>query len=129
MWTLLVNPVVVALAAAMNIVVCRLVGADPHLRPMLAAAGICLLAAELGILPAALGSRAPVDLMRATLAGSAIHLLVAVAMGALVILVLRPGTPFIFWLLAMYWITLITLCVVFVRFMRAPATEVKSKQT
>lgn len=126
MWTLIVNPVVVVVIVSAVMIVCRATGADPAGRDMALAAVICLVAAEIAVVPVALGPKGAPDLFRAAFAGTVLHLLVAVLLGAAVIFVLKPGLPFVVWLLVMYWVTLIVFCAVCVRLFRSPAGMTKS---
>jgi len=120
---MLINPVVVVVAAATGIAVCRAAGTNPHIPEMLVASGICLLAAALATIPIL---RQPADATHAALfqsafLGSVIHLALAIAFAAVILFWRKPGSAFIYWLLAMYWLTLTGLCAVFVKRMRVPA--------
>jgi hypothetical protein len=85
------------------------------------AAGICLFSSEVAIVPVVFND----TLLRthqsqAALLGTVVHLLLATMMSAVVFLWLKPPTAFLFWLLAMYWLTLGWLCLLFVRIVRQP---------
>src|SRR5438477_9481186 len=104
---MLVNPVVVLVAAAAGFVACRALGADPHAGAMLLACGICLLAAESAMVPALLNrNTTTAALVQGTFLGTVLHLAVAGILGLAAILVLKPGAGFVYWLLALYWLTL-----------------------
>jgi hypothetical protein len=123
---MLINPVMVIASAAVGVGVCRAASVNPHVPEMLVACGICLLAAAMGMIPIA---RQPKEasaaaLFQSAFLGSVLHLAGAVAFAALVLFWRKPGTPFIYWLLVMYWLTLIGLCAVFVKRLRTPAKPV-----
>jgi hypothetical protein len=116
-----VNPFVVVLVAIVGIAVCRGIGVDPHLHELVMAGAICLFSSELAIVPVVFNE----TLLRthqsqAALLGTVVHLLLATMMSAVVFLWLRPPSAFLYWLLAMYWLTLGWLCVFFVRIVRQP---------
>jgi len=121
--TMLINPVLVVLAAATGVAVCRGAGANPHIPEMLVASGICLAATALAMIPI---QKLPADanhaaLFQAAFLGSVIHMGLCIALGAVILFWRKPGSAFIYWLLAMYWLTLIGLCVTFVKRLRVPA--------
>ena len=116
---MLLNPVVVFVSAAIGVSVCHALGADPHLREMAVAAGICLVSSELAALPVLFNaSLLRAHISQAAMLGTVVHLLLATTMAAVVFLWLGPPIAFLYWLLPMYWLTLAALCVVFVRIMR-----------
>jgi len=121
--TTLINPALVVLAAATGIFVCRAVGANPHIPEMLIAGGICLLSAALAMIPIL---RQPAHathagLFQSAFLGSVIHLALCIALAAIILFWRKPGSAFIYWLLAMYWLTLIGLCTAFVKRLRVAA--------
>ena len=70
--------------------------------------------------PQARVDRSPVTLFQSVWIGSVLHMAIAAVLGILGILLLKLSTPFVVWLLVMYWITLIGLCVAFVKTLRSP---------
>ena len=118
---LLINPLIVFGSAAVGFVACRLAHLNPHVPQMLIASGICLFAAEMGLLPLLRHRNAPpATTFQAAFIGSVLHLGVTAVLAIVVMLSLKPGTSFVFWLLAMYWLTLIGLCTLFVKKLRTP---------
>lgn len=119
LFALLLNPAVVLFASVLGAIICRLLGIDPHAREMVMAAGVCLLAAETGVIPLVWQRTAqPAVLFQAGFAGTVLHLAMAALLGAATLFCLKPGPAFVYWLLAMYWVTLIALCVVIVKRLR-----------
>lgn len=123
-------PVVLAVAFAAAVGVCRAIGIDAHVKDLLAATLTCLVAGELATIPLMLsrgGNQASVA--QAALIGSAVHLFVCVAVaGILVLGRLGPGPVFLYWLLGFYWVTLIVLVVVFAKSIRSAPTVQASRQ-
>jgi hypothetical protein len=100
-------------------------GHDPHMTDMLAAAVVCLVAGELAVAPLLMTKNAGIaGVTQAALVGTMVHLFVSVAAVAVVILGHLPlGTSFVYWILGLYWVTLIALVVTFAKAVRsAPAT-------
>jgi hypothetical protein len=119
---LLVIPVVMILATAVSVAACRTAGINPHVHDLMTAAGICLIAAEVGIIPLLrIRHRVAIALFQAAFLGTVLHLTLEVLLGGIVLFWLKPSSAFIYWLLASYWLTLLGLCAVFVRALRATA--------
>ena len=119
LFVLLLNPAVVTLAAVSGAIVCRALGVDPHPKQLLMAACVCLLAAEAGVVPLVRQRKSdPALLFQAGFAGTVLHLAMAVLLGATALFWLKPGSAFVYWLLVMYWTTLLTLCVLIVKRLR-----------
>ena len=118
----IIPPVLVIATAVFGVVACRVLGVDPHLRTLLGASAVCLAVAELSIVPSLLTTETgPAAAFQAAFLGTVIHLgLVAAAAGA-VVFTLKPDTSFVYWVLLMYWVTLIGLCVGFIRSVRSSA--------
>src|SRR2546429_560787 len=123
-------PIVLAIAFAAAIGICRAIGVDAHLRELLAATLTCLIAGELAVLPLVLargGNQASVA--QAALVGSVVHLFVCIAVAGVVVFGhLGPGPAYLYWLLGFYWVTLIVLVVVFARSIRSAPTTHASRQ-
>jgi hypothetical protein len=115
---MLVNPVVMLLAATAAFAGCRAAGINPHLEPMLLACGICLVASEAAIVPALLNRKPLAALVQATFLGTVIHLGFTGILGLVTLFALDPGTSFVYWLLGMYWLTLLTTSAVFIKLVR-----------
>jgi drug/metabolite transporter (DMT)-like permease len=121
---LLINPVVIALAAALGVGVCFALGINPHFREMSMAVGICMVSSELAILPVLLNEKLlRAHISQAALLGTIVHLMLATMMAAIILLWLRPPLAFVYWLLALYWLTLIAISAVFVKILRQTPTH------
>ena len=123
---MLIHPVVLAVAALVALVVGRASGLNPNPVSILAAAGIVVVATELALLPVVLNkSKKPADVFFKAFIGTVLHLGLSVILGAVGILGFKLGSVFVYWLLGAYWITLIGLCMVFVRLLRSPDQSAK----
>src|SRR5438552_990484 len=114
-------PVVVAIAVAVGFAIVRATGHDAHVRELLAAAVTCLLAGELAATPllSARGAN-QAGVAQAALIGTVVHLFVCVVVAAVVVLGHLPlGQSFVYWLLGLYWVTLIALVIAFAKAVRS----------
>ena len=119
---MLINPILLVIATAVAFAITRALRWHPNLAPMLIAAAIGLVASEIALLPTLLRPRKnPADEFQQAFLGTVLHLGLAAVLGAVAVFVLKPGDSFVYWLLGLYWITLIGLCVVFVGILRAHA--------
>src|ERR1700730_10473190 len=124
--TMLINPLLLALATSVAFGVGRVSGVNPQPFPIFAAAGIGFVAAELAVLPIVLNKgKSPSDVFLKAFFGTVLHLGISVALGAGAIFGLKLGNTFVYWLLGAYWITLLGLCMVFVRLLRSPVESAK----
>src|SRR5690349_16885230 len=123
-------PIVLGVAFAMAIGVCRAIRIDAHVTDLLAATLTCLVAGELAAIPLLLtrgGSQASVA--QSALVGSVVHLFVCIGVAGVIIFGhLGLGPTYLYWLLGFYWITLIALVVVFARSIRSAPTAQASRQ-
>ncbi len=102
------NPLCLAIAAGLAMGVCGALHVDPQPRAMLAAALINILAAELAAVPLAMSAGAgQATIVQAGLMGTVIQLFAAAALSGIVLWISRQGAPFVFWVLPLYWISLI----------------------
>ncbi len=100
---------------------CRIFGANPHAAELLTAAGVCLISVEVGVLPLALRRKATPDaLFQAGFLGTVLHLLLAAALAAVVMFGFNTSNAFAYWMLGMYWMSLLGLCWVIAGRMRRP---------
>src|SRR5690349_20844769 len=108
--TLIVIPIVILAVAAGGTLICIAAGVNPHVREMIFAACACLIASELSLVPLVLtrGASQPA-VAQAGLVGTMIHLFGCTGFGAAVIIlkVGRLDASVVYWLLALYWATLI----------------------
>src|SRR5262245_40447007 len=131
MRTMIAIPVVIAAAAAAGLAICAALSWNPHIREMIFAALVCLIASELAVIPLLLtrGASQPA-VAQAGLVATIIHLFFCTALGGSLIMMksLHLGPALVYWLLALYWLTLITLVVGCVRAVKTAATGTASRQ-
>ena len=124
MKSLLFIPIVVLLVAGGCWGVFVMIGVKPHPRELLAAAIICAVAGEMALLPATLLRKADATTVsQAGLAGTVIHMFLTLMLAAMAWmgkLIVDRG-PFLFLLLAFYWISLIVLVLAMARLVRGAA--------
>jgi len=112
--------VLVTVAVAVGVGVCGALKVPMHALDASLAAGIAVIAAALGLLPIRFrADRTPVTLFQSAWLGSVLHMAVAAALGLAALFILKLSTPFVIWLLVMYWITLIGLCVALIKALRS----------
>jgi hypothetical protein len=117
-----------ALAVAAGIGGCKVAGVDAHLHEMMLACAVCLVAAcaAAAIALAQRGKLETAGMFQAALIGSVLHLGLVFIVGVAMVMVKHLATPFVLWLLAAYWATLIGLCVIFAKLIRsAPKSAAK----
>jgi len=118
---LLPIPLAVLIAAGLGYGLLRIAGRAAHGREMIAAAVICLVAAELASVPAILARRSdPATASQAGLAGTVGHMFVALVLAGIAWMLKMAGErqPFLLWLLALYWASLVALVAVVVQVVR-----------
>jgi hypothetical protein len=118
-------PMLIALTAGAGIALCAATGWEPHVRAMLAAAIVSLLAgaAAGAVLVKSRDSTQPI-VAQAALVGLTLQMLASLALCGVVYLAGIPvNTPFALWLLAFYWATLTVLAIAFVKLMKAAPLE------
>ncbi|HWE02372.1 MAG TPA: hypothetical protein VG326_08160 [Tepidisphaeraceae bacterium] len=117
-----------AVAAIAGICGCRMMGVDAHGHEMLLADSIALGAAVAAAIPA-LSQQGRLDTagtFQAALVGSVLHLGLIFIVAVILVMMKRAATPFVLWLLAAYWATLVGLCITFARLIRtAPKAVAK----
>src|SRR4051794_1192510 len=120
MRALLLVPIVLIIAFTAAAGICRAAGIDPHVKDLLAATLTCIVAGELAAVPLVLtrgGSQASV--VQAALVGSVVHLFVCIAVAGIIVMArLGAGPAFLYWLLGLYWVTLVALLTAFVKAIR-----------
>jgi len=112
--------VLVTAAAAVGVSLCVILKVPMHALDASLAAGIGFAGAIAGLLPTRIrADRTPVGLFQSSWIGSVLHMAVAGALGIGALLLLKLDTAFVIWLLVMYWITLIGLCVALIKALRS----------
>lgn len=122
-WSILVNPIVLIVVTAAGYAACRGAGFNPHANELLLASGICLFASEAALVPAILNRSHIAALIQSIFLGTIIHLGFILLPGIAIVFATKLGTAFVYWLLAMYWVTLLTTSAVFIRMVRAKSRE------
>jgi hypothetical protein len=124
MRALLLIPIVLMLAAGVGYATCLALGVNPHVREMLTAGAALLLASELALVPLLLTRHSDqLAVSQAGLVGSMVHLFIAAAMAAVVLLGgIRLERSFLYWLFAFYFMTLLVLVGVFAKAIRSAPT-------
>jgi hypothetical protein len=118
-------PPTIALTAGAGLALCAAAGWDAHVRGMLAAAVVSVVAgaAAGAILVKSRESTQPV-VAQAALVGLTLQMLASLALCGVVYLTGIPvNTPFALWLLAFYWVTLSVLATAFVKLMKTARVE------
>lgn len=119
LFILLLNPAIIALSVGLGLLVCRIFGANPHAGELFIAAGVCLISVEVAVLPLARRRNGKPDaLFQAGFLGTVLHLLLAAALAGVVLFGFNTSNAFAYWMLALYWMSLMGLCWVIARQMR-----------
>jgi hypothetical protein len=109
---LVLNPLFVGLLAVLGWSACRAGGINPHSRSLAIAAAVGTVAAEAAMLPLLLTRGADqATVSQAALAATVVHMLAAAGLGGGASVLLHQGQPFLYWLLAFYWLTLVGVCI------------------
>jgi hypothetical protein len=123
--SLLPIPIVLLLVAGGCYGASAAMGWKAHGRELLAAAIICLVSGELAMLPVTLMRKSDaVTVSQAGLAGTVIHMLLTLLMAAVMWMQrFVDRGPFLFLLLAFFWISLIAIVLATARLVRAAAAR------
>ncbi len=122
MRTLFLAPLVILLTAAAGYVACRAMSIDPHTGAMITAAVIAALACGAALVPMWLTRGADqTAVVQAGLVATVAHLFATVALAAAAILKFKAGQPFAYWMMAMYWLTLVVVVIATVRELKSAA--------
>jgi len=123
-------PILLVMVVAIGLAVCHAVGLEFHAKEVMAAALVCLFAGELAGAPLLLNRGVDQATMaQSALVGTVIHLFVCIAVAAVVLLGHLPlGPSFVYWLLVLYWVTLIALVIGFAQAVRSAPTAGTSRQ-
>jgi hypothetical protein len=119
---LLINPLLILGVAIAGTAICRLSGADVHPRDLIAAAGIGLIAAEIAVIAAVIrrGTDTAQTAMNALVA-LVLQMLLSIALAAAAMFSQQVGRAFVWWMLIMFWVTLLGVSAVLVRLVRTAA--------
>ena len=118
-------PIALIVTGGAGVLLCRLMGINPQLAAMSAAAVGSLFASALAAVPLFLNSSASqTDTAQAGLVSTTVHLFTHAAVAAIVILGhLRVGNGFVYWLMSFYMVTLVIVCGSLVSVIRRSPTE------
>lgn len=122
-------PVAVLIVAGLGYGLCRVAGRAGHGREMVAAAIICIVSGELAAVPTLLARQSdPATASQAGLVGTAGHMFIALVLAGIAWMLKLAGErqPFLLWLLALYWVSLVALVCVVVRVVRRAPVPNKS---
>ena len=123
------NPVIVLITALAAWSLLAALGHPPRLREMIMAAGTCLVAVELALVPMLLSRGADQAVVaQSALVGTFAHLFCGIAIAAAIVIALHPPLTFIYWLLLFYWVTLTAVVIDFIRALRSAPMASTSKQ-
>ena len=124
MWrTLLVNPLLIAVTVAAAVGCCRLGRIDPHGHEAALAVGIALAASGFAVGVLALGRLqppTPAGPTQSALLAMVTHLAVTLILSLVLLMAAGPDkVPFAYWVLGLFWVTLLGVAGVCVRTVRA----------
>lgn len=114
MRTLIFIPIAIAVAIGAGYAICGAMNVNPHVREMLFAVGICLIASIGAMIPIVLTRGATqASVAQAALVGTMIHLFACCGIGGGLIITKAFGlaNAFAYWLLALYWTTLVVVVI------------------
>jgi hypothetical protein len=114
MRTLLIIPIAIALAVGIGYAICAAMHVNPHVREMMFAAVVCLIASVGAMIPIIRTRGASqASVVQSALVGTMIHLFVCCGLGGALIITKAFGltNAFAYWLLGLYWVTLIVVVV------------------
>lgn len=121
MRSLLLIPIFLAVACAIGVIACHVMGIDPHLKELIAAMITCLIAGGGATVPMLLARHADQGVVsQAALVGTIVQLFASIGIASVAVMGHVPlGPAFLYWLLGLYWITLIGLVIAFIRCVRS----------
>jgi hypothetical protein len=111
-------------AALAGWLVCHVAGYDPHLRELVIATTVAAIAGEAALLPAILARRTDTATMtQAALGGTAVQMLVMLGLtvAAVATGLVHQRNVFVWWILTLYWFTLVIVVVGLVGLIRSTA--------
>ena len=124
MRALLLAPLAVAVVAAGGVALTSSRGRATYAPALINAAGTCLIATALAGLPLFLTRRSTqYAVVQAALGATMVHLFVIVGAAAVMLLLGRLSQPFLYWLIPLYFATLIPICVAAIRAVREAPPE------
>jgi hypothetical protein len=131
MRTMVVIPPAIAMLGACGWVICAVLGNDPHVKEMIFAAVASLLAGELACVPMIITRHAPqATVAQAGLVSTMLHLFANALLGGAMIM-LKPfklDGALVYWLAAMYLVSLIVLVIGIVRAIQAAPVAAAPRQ-
>ena len=131
MRTLLLIPVGLAIVIAGGLVLCKLMGFDPHTPQMLLAAGSCLIGSVAGAVPLwFVRNGTQYSVSQSALLGMMTHMFLCVGAAAVIMLGDIAGglrLSLVFWLMACFAVTLAVLAAAYVKRLRAARVEPASE--
>jgi hypothetical protein len=119
---LLIAPIALVVTALAGFGICKAAQVDPHVRSILLAGAVAIVACAAAATPVLLARRASqAGMAQAGLLATTAHLFTAAALSFVALTVLHAGVAFVYWILAFYWATLTGVVIASVRAVnRAP---------
>ena len=128
MRTLVIAPLFCLIVAGVGWLVCRLAGWSVYPKDLMIAGVVAVIASFAGAVPLILARGSDqIAASQAGLVATMAHLMIGIALAAVMILKLKAGLPFTYWLLAFYGSTLIVVAVESIRLVKAaPAAPARA---
>jgi hypothetical protein len=124
MRALLLAPLAVAVVAAGGVALLAGTGRQTYAPALINAAGTCLLAVALSGIPLFLTRRSTQYVVaQAALGATMVHLFVIIGTAAALLLVGRLSQPFLYWLIPLYFATLVPIAMAAIRAVRQAPPE------
>jgi hypothetical protein len=113
---LLINPLLIAVLAGLVFCASEAGAIHIHLQAAMLAAGVCLIAAEIALIPlVVMRHSSQANVSQAGLMSTVLHMLLSGVLGLTISAWLNPGTSFMYWLVIFYWLTLLCIAIAAVR--------------
>ena len=114
------------IAAAAGYGVCRAAGWDPHLRELCVVVVVSLVAGLLAMVPAILARTLGISAVsQSGLLGTIVHMFLTILLSAVawVAKLVIAQKPYLFWLLAFYWVSLVAVVIALASVVRQVASR------
>jgi hypothetical protein len=122
---ILLPVLIIAGVCAGGVAVCLALRLNTHFNQMIWAAGVCLIAAEIAMVPVFIVRGKPADnAVQGALISTVIHMALAAGGGLVVMQLNHPPQAFIYWLCAFYWTSLAGVCRVLMQVVKSAPVPV-----
>jgi hypothetical protein len=120
MRALLINPLILLATAVCSAIICAASGRNGQIPLIALAGGVALLATFAAAVPLFLARGASqIGMAQAALVSTVLHLFISLALGAGILLIVKPHHAYVYWLLGFYWLTLVLVATSAARAVRA----------